>query len=110
MLLSLDKEKLGAEVRFEAAAPVGDAPPPDTTQLFPHLVRRGMRPLLTWRVCCADAKGAPPPALAQYGPIPAAAVTEETAVDRTPSGKFLGILWGIAVIHSRADWLKLGAS
>ena len=46
----------------------------------------------------------------QYGPIPPAAVTEETAVDRTPSGKFLGILWGIAVIHSRADWLKLGAS
>ena len=47
---------------------------------------------------------------AQYGPIPAAAVTEETAVDRTPSGKFLGILWGIEVIHSRADWIKLSAS
>ena len=46
----------------------------------------------------------------QYGPIPPAAVTEETAVDRTPSGKFLGILWGIEVIHSRADWLKLSAS
>ena len=46
----------------------------------------------------------------QYGPLPAAAVTEETAVDRTPSGKFLGILWGIAVIHSRADWLKLSVS
>ena len=57
-------------------------------------------------------RAAPPscPPAPQYGPIPVAAVTEETAVDRTPSGKFLGILWGIAVIHSRADWLKLGAS
>ena len=49
VLLSLDRAKLGAEVRFEAAAPVGDAPPPDTTQLFPHLVRRAPRPPLTWR-------------------------------------------------------------
>lgn len=39
MLLTLERAKLGAEVRFEAAAPVGDAPPPDTQQLFPHLVR-----------------------------------------------------------------------
>lgn len=52
----------------------------------------------------------PAPNRAQYGPIPPAAVTEETAVDRTPSGKFLGILWGIEVIHSRADWIKLSAS
>jgi uncharacterized protein (DUF952 family) len=40
VLLSLDRSKLGAEVKFEAAAAVGDAPPPDTAQLFPHLVRR----------------------------------------------------------------------
>ena len=46
----------------------------------------------------------------QYGPINADAVTEVTAVDRTPSGKMLGLLWGIAVVHNRGDWLKLAES
>ena len=46
VLLSLDRAKLGAEVKFEPAAPVGDAPPPDTAQLFPHLVRRRRIPAL----------------------------------------------------------------
>jgi uncharacterized protein (DUF952 family) len=39
VLLTVDRTKCGAELRFEPAAPVGDAPPPDTTALFPHLVR-----------------------------------------------------------------------
>jgi hypothetical protein len=44
VLLSLDAAKLGAEVRFEAAAAVGDTPavaPPDGSAppVFPHLVR-----------------------------------------------------------------------
>jgi hypothetical protein len=39
VLLSLDAAKVGAEVQYEAAAPVGDTPPPEGAPLFPHLVR-----------------------------------------------------------------------
>jgi len=80
LLLSCDPQKLSAQVKMEPAAPVGDMPAHESSAMFPHL----------------------------YGPINLDAVVEVTSVDRTPLGKFLGILWGISVIHTRADWIKLG--
>lgn len=104
LVLRIDPAKLSAAVKLERAAQVGDkeAHTADEDKLFPHL----------------------------YGPLNLDAVVEEAAMDRTSSGKFLGILvcvlrlpgalpasdfpagalrpqWGVAVIHSRSDWLKL---
>jgi hypothetical protein len=123
VLLSLDAAKVGAEVKYEAAAPVGDTPPPEGAPLFPHLVRPRLplrcagasanvpicfvRSLLRIVLCACNLASDRRSAAPQYGPILESAVTEETSVDRTPSGTFLGFLWGVSVIHSRADWIKL---
>jgi hypothetical protein len=65
-VLTLDASKLRAEVKLEPAAPVGAIASPEAAGLFPHL----------------------------YGAINMDAVTSIDSMDRTPSGKFLGILWG----------------
>ena len=67
-VLTIDAAKLRAEVKIEPAAPVGSVASPEAAAglLFPHL----------------------------YGPLNMDAVTSIDAFDRTPSGKFLGILWG----------------
>jgi len=66
LVLRIDPAKLSAAVKLERAAPVGDkeAHTADEEKKFPHL----------------------------YGPLNLDAVVEEAAMDRTSSGKFLGIL------------------
>ena len=69
MVLRIDPQKLTSEVKFEAAAPVGDKETSDfgasakDEQLFPHL----------------------------YGPIDEAAVVAELGVQREKDGTFIGI-------------------
>lgn len=81
LLLSLSPSRLVGELRWEPAAAVGTTPAHtgdgaqerQQQQLFPHL----------------------------YGGLAPCAVTEETLVDRLPSGKFVGLLWGVTVVSTR---------
>jgi uncharacterized protein (DUF952 family) len=42
--LKIDAAKLGGELRFEAAAPVGETPAVEGEELFPHLYNAGIGP------------------------------------------------------------------
>jgi len=74
LCIALDGAALGAEVKLEPAAPVGDRPPGDAQ-------RKG-----------GGGPGAPPllfPHL--YGPIPTAAAVREHRVERDGGGVYVGI-------------------
>uniref|UniRef100_A0A383VBQ5 DUF952 domain-containing protein n=1 Tax=Tetradesmus obliquus TaxID=3088 RepID=A0A383VBQ5_TETOB len=64
LVLAIDSTKLSSKVVFEAAAPVGDQPPLEKQQQFPHL----------------------------YGTIDFAAVSAELPVERAADGTFLAIV------------------
>ena len=67
-MLVLDPARLSAEVRWEAAAPVGETPPPEHAQpLFPHL----------------------------YGTIDYGAVVRTARMQRDADGRFLSIEPGV---------------
>eukprot|EP00879_Flechtneria_rotunda_P024787 GHRR01026300.1.p1 GENE.GHRR01026300.1~~GHRR01026300.1.p1 ORF type:complete len:147 (+),score=24.36 GHRR01026300.1:97-537(+) len=72
IVLALDSSKLTSEVKFEAAAAVGNTEAPETQQLFPHL----------------------------YGTINSDAVTQELPVQRSGDKTFLSIAGLPAAVES----------